>query len=151
MKIIDLSQEIYTGAPRFPGHPATTIEYVARHEDAANAPIQTEGHHVCGHDAPHVRPRADTLPIRSATLMKRETAPNIDQAPLEWFITRAIALDFTGKVEPMEEISLQLLQDELSGGEPDAAQRRHASFHGRAFQAHLSYGRLSHHVPGLGV
>ncbi len=112
-EIIDLSQDIYTGAPRFPGHPATEIEYVARHEDAANAPIKPKDItyaammlHMCDHGPTHT----DSV----SHIDERETAPNIDQAPLEWFITRAVALDFTGKVEPMEEISLQLLQDELS-------------------------------------
>ena len=115
-EIVDLSQEIYTGAPRFPGHPATEIEYVARHEDAANAPIKPKDItyaammlHMCDHGPTHT----DSV----SHIDERETAPNIDQAPLEWFITRAVALDFTGKVEPMEEISLQLLQDELSAAE----------------------------------
>ncbi|MBT3823301.1 MAG: cyclase family protein, partial [Nitrospinaceae bacterium] len=45
---------------------------------------------------------------------ERQTAPNIDQSPLTNFFTRGIALDFTGKVEPKEEISLALMQDELT-------------------------------------
>ncbi len=39
-KVVDLSQEIYTDAPRFPGHPATKLEFIARHEDMENAPIK---------------------------------------------------------------------------------------------------------------
>jgi kynurenine formamidase len=113
-EIVDLSQEIYTDAPRFPGHPATKIEYIARHEDMANAPIKPKDItyaammlHMCDHGPTHT----DSV----SHIDERETAPHIDQSPLSTFFTRAIALDFTGKVEPKEEISLNLLQDELSG------------------------------------
>lgn len=34
-ELVDLSQEGFTDAPRFSGHPATKIEYIARHEDTA--------------------------------------------------------------------------------------------------------------------
>ena len=112
-EIVDLSQEIYTDAPRFPGHPATKIEYIARHEDMANAPIKPKDItyaammlHMCDHGPTHT----DSV----SHIDERETAPHIDQSPLSTFVTRAIALDFTGKVEPKEEISLHLLQDELS-------------------------------------
>ena len=112
-QIIDLSQEIFTDAPRFPGHPATKIEYIARHEDMENAPIKPKDItyaammlHMCDHGPTHT----DSV----SHIDERETAPNIDQSPLTNFVTRGIALDFTGKVEPKAEISLQLMQDELT-------------------------------------
>jgi len=112
-QIIDLSQEIFTDAPRFPGHPATKIEYIARHEDMENAPIKPKDItyaammlHMCDHGPTHT----DSV----SHIDERETAPNIDQSPLTNFITRGIAIDFTGKVEPKAEISLQLMQDELT-------------------------------------
>lgn len=112
-EIVDLSQEIFSDAPRFPGHPATKIEYVARHEDMANAPIKPKDItyaammlHMCDHGPTHV----DSI----SHIDERESAPSIDRAPLAHFLTPAIALDFTGLVEPKEEISLELLQDELT-------------------------------------
>ncbi len=112
-EIVDLSQEIYTDAPRFPGHPATKIEYIARHEDMENAPIKPKDItyaammlHMCDHGPTHT----DSV----SHIDERETAPNIDQAPLSYFVTRGIALDFTGQVAPKQEISLKLLQDELT-------------------------------------
>ena len=111
--IVDLSQEIFTDAPRFPGHPATLIEYVARHEDAENAPIKAKDItyaammlHMCDHGPTHV----DSI----SHIDERESAPSIDESPLANFFTPAIALDFTGMVEPREEISLELLQSELA-------------------------------------
>ncbi len=112
-EIVDLSQEIYSGAPRFPGHPATQIEYVARHEDARNAPVQLEGLtyaammlHMCDHGPTHT----DSV----SHIDERPTAPHIDQLPLGSFLTRGIALDFTGRVGPREEIPLRLLEEELA-------------------------------------
>lgn len=112
-EIVDLSQEIYTDAPRFPGHPATKIEYVARHEDMANAPIKPKDItyaammlHMCDHGPTHV----DSI----SHIDERESAPSIDRSPLAHFFTPGIALDFTGMVEPQEEVSLELLLQELS-------------------------------------
>jgi kynurenine formamidase len=112
-EIVDLSQEIYTDAPRFPGHPATRLEYVARHEEMEHAPIKPKDItyaammlHLCDHGPTHV----DSI----SHIDERESAPSIDQSPLENFLTPAIALEFTGMVEPGEEISLQLLQSQLS-------------------------------------
>lgn len=111
-EIVDLSQEVFSDAPRFPGHPATRIEYVARHEDMANAPIKPKDItyaammlHMCDHGPTHV----DSV----SHVDERPEAPSIDRSPLGNFVTRGVALDFTGKVEPREEISLELLQDEL--------------------------------------
>lgn len=112
-EIVDLSQEIYTDAPRFPGHPATKIEYVARHDDMAHAPIKPKDItyaammlHMCDHGPTHV----DSI----SHIDEREAAPSIDQSPLTHFFTPGIALDFTGMVEPKEEIPLDLVLQELS-------------------------------------
>ena len=111
-QIIDLSQEIFTDAPRFPGHPPTKLEWVATHEGAADAPVQSKDItyaammlHMCDHGPTHV----DSI----THIDERDSAPSIDQSPLTNFLTPAIGLDFTGMVEPKEEISLELLQSEL--------------------------------------
>jgi kynurenine formamidase len=118
-RIVDLSQEIFEGAPVFPGHPTTRIEYVATHQDAGNAPVKLEGLtyaammlHMCDHGPTHV----DSI----SHIDERPGALAIDQSPLAWFMTPAIALDFTGAVGPREEISLELLEERLdaTGLEP---------------------------------
>jgi kynurenine formamidase len=111
-EIVDLSQEIFSDAPRFPCHPPTKIEWVARHEDAASAPIQAKDItyaammlHMCDHGPTHV----DSI----SHIDERTSAPSIDRSPLGSFFTPAIALDFTGMVEPREEIPLELLTSQL--------------------------------------
>jgi len=111
-QIIDLSQEIFTDAPRLPPHPATKLEWVATHEEAAKAPVQAKDItyaammlHMCDHGPTHV----DAV----AHIDERPSAPTIDQSPLKNFLTPAIALDFTGMVEPKQEIPLELLKREL--------------------------------------
>lgn len=112
-EIVDLSQEIYTGHPRFPGHPATEIKFIANHGKVPNEPIQPKNMTyaamvltMCDHGPTHT----DSVSHIDA----RPTAPTIEKSPLTNFFTRGIALDFTGQVEPLEEIPLQMLQDELS-------------------------------------
>jgi kynurenine formamidase len=91
-EIVDLSQEIFSDAPRFPGHPPTKIEWVARHEDAAAAPIQAKDItyaammlHMCDHGPTHV----DSI----SHIDERESAPSIDRSPLGSFFTPAIPLE----------------------------------------------------------
>ena len=111
-RIVDLSQEIYEGAPVFPGHPPIMIEPVASHQDAASAPVKLDGLtyaavmlHMCDHGPTHV----DSI----SHIDERPGAPSIDQSPLTWFITRGIAIDVTGEVDPREEISVELVKDRL--------------------------------------
>jgi kynurenine formamidase len=61
--------------------------------------------HMCDHGPTHV----DSI----SHIDERESAPSIDRSPLGSFFTPAIALDFTGMVEPREEIPLELLTSQL--------------------------------------
>ncbi len=112
-EIVDLSQEIFTDAPRFPGHPATKLEDIATHEEAKKAPIRPKDItyaammlHMCDHGPTHT----DAI----SHIDERPEAPSIENSPLNWFMTRAIAIDFTGQVGSQEEIPLKLLQDGLT-------------------------------------
>ncbi|MDA1000841.1 MAG: cyclase family protein [bacterium] len=112
-EIVDLSQEIYTGQPRFPGHPPTELKFIANHGRVENEPIQPKGMtyaamilNMCDHGPTHT----DSV----SHIDERPTAPTIEKSPLSNFFTRGIALDFTGQVEPLEEITLKQLQDELA-------------------------------------
>jgi hypothetical protein len=61
-ELVDLSQEIFTDARRWPGHPPTRIEYVAQHDaaskrlsHAASPPLPDDQSHLpswcCGFDS----------------------------------------------------------------------------------------------------
>jgi kynurenine formamidase len=111
-ELVDLSQEIFSDAPRWPGHPPTRIEYVAQHDAASAAAGNMKGLtyaamllQMCDHGPTHT----DSI----SHIDERAEAPDIDDLPLAWFFTRGIALDFTGTVAPREEISLELLRQEL--------------------------------------
>jgi len=111
-RIIDLSQEIFEDAPRWPAHPPTKIEYVAKHDPETAAAGNLQGLtyaamylHMCDHGPTHT----DSV----SHIDERPTAPNIDELPLESFFTRGIALDFTGRVKPREAVSLELCKQEL--------------------------------------
>jgi kynurenine formamidase len=112
-RIIDLSQEIFDDAPRWPGHPPTRIEYVAKHDPSEATAANVRGLtyaamylHMCDHGPTHT----DSV----SHIDERPDAPSIDQLPIESFFTPGIALDFTGTVAAREAISLELLQHELA-------------------------------------
>lgn len=111
--IIDLSQEIFSGAPRWHSHPPTRIEYVAQHEPELAAAGNVKGFTYASmylQMSDHGTTHTDSI----SHIDERPGAPDIDDIPLEMFFTRGIAVDFTGLVGPLEEISLELLQQELS-------------------------------------
>jgi kynurenine formamidase len=110
--LIDLSQEVFTGAPRWPSHPPTKIEYVARHDPEAAEAGNIKGMTYASmylQLSDHGTTHTDSI----SHIDERPGAPDIDDIPLDRFYTRAIALDFTGMVRPREEISLELLRSEL--------------------------------------
>jgi kynurenine formamidase len=115
-KLVDLSQELFNDAPRWHAHPPTKVEYVARHAPVDDAPggvkdVTYASMYIQLSD--HGTTHTDSVSHIDA----RPEAPDIDQIPLASFYTRGIALDFTGKVEPGEEISLELLQAGLAAAD----------------------------------
>lgn len=110
--IVDLSQEVFTGAPRWPSHPPTIIEYVARHDPEEGKAGNVKGMTYASmylQLSDHGTTHTDSI----SHIDERPGAPDIDDIPLDRFYTRGIALDFTGMVEPRDEISLELLRSEL--------------------------------------
>lgn len=92
-KIIDLSQEIYTGMPVYPGHLKTVIfEHMSHDECQRNIThtdfsYQTSGILMCDHGPTHIDP------VRHYS--RDPNAPGADKIPLEYCITSAICLDVT--------------------------------------------------------
>lgn len=89
-KIIDLSQEIYTGMPVYPGHVKTVIWTHASHDEVRRQlgtgfSYETCGILLCDHGPTHI----DSVKHLSTA----PDAPAVDQIPLEYCITSAICLD----------------------------------------------------------
>ncbi len=90
-RIIDLSQEIYTGMPVYPGHMKTVIfEHMSHDECQRNIThtdfsYQTSGILMCDHGPTHIDP------VRHYS--RDPDAPGADRIPLENCITSAICLD----------------------------------------------------------
>ena len=89
-KIIDLSQEIYTGMPVYPGHAKTVIWEHMSHEESGRMlgtgfSYRSSGIMMCDHGPTHI----DSV----SHLSKDADAPSVDEIPLEHCITSAICLD----------------------------------------------------------
>lgn len=91
-RLIDLSQEIFEGAPVFPGHPETLITVVDTF--AGTRARFTEGYGYTAEKidmSTHGTTHVDSI----SHIDPSPGAPSIDQIPLEWFHTEAICLDLS--------------------------------------------------------
>jgi kynurenine formamidase len=93
-KLVDLSQEIYSGAPVWPGHPETKVTVVATHEETGASGRFTENYsytaekiEMSTHGTTHVDSISHIDPSKDA--------PSIEKIPLEWFYTPGICLDLS--------------------------------------------------------
>ncbi len=113
-RLIDLSQEIFEGAPVFSGHPETKIRVAdtfeqtrLRYEEGYG--YVTETIDMSTHGTTHVDSISHIDPSPGAS--------TIDRIPLEWFYTEAVCLDISGSpartyfTVPM--IEAALLKDDL--------------------------------------
>jgi len=90
MRLIDLSQPLYDGAPNCPAHPPVKVEIIADHLSVGwRVELLTLASHTGSHvDAPY---------------HKLADGANLDQIPLERFTGQAVIADFRGSVsdEPL--------------------------------------------------
>ena len=90
MRLIDLSQPLYDGAPNCPAHPPVKVEIIADHPEVGwRVELLTLASHTGSHvDAPY---------------HKLANGANLDQIPLERFAGQAVIADFRGAVsdEPL--------------------------------------------------
>lgn len=89
-KIVDLSQEIYTGMPVYPGHLKTVIFTHVSHEETqrqlgGDFSYQASGILMCDHGPTHI----DSI----SHISRDADAPSVDEIPLEYCITPAICID----------------------------------------------------------
>ena len=83
MRLIDLSQPLYDGAPNCPAHPPVKVEIIADHPQVGwRVELITLASHTGSHvDAPY---------------HKLANGANLDQIPLERFTGQAVIADFRG-------------------------------------------------------
>lgn len=83
MRLIDLSQPLYDGAPNCPAHPPVKVEIIADHPQVGwRVELITLASHTGSHvDAPY---------------HKLANGANLDQIPLEQFTGQAVIADFRG-------------------------------------------------------
>ncbi|MGD9146412.1 MAG: cyclase family protein [Anaerolineae bacterium] len=110
-KLIDLSQEIYTGAPVWPGHPETKVTVVDTHEETVKSGRFTENYsytaekfEMSTHGTTHVDSISHIDPAPGA--------PAIDVIPLDWFYTRGICIDLT-HVPARTEYTVETIKEAL--------------------------------------
>jgi len=110
-KLVDLSQEIYTGAPVWPGHPETKVTVVATHEETVASGRFTEGYSYTAEKiemSTHGTTHVDSI----SHIDPSEDAPSIDEIPLEWFYTGGICLDLS-HIPPRTEYTVADIQAAL--------------------------------------
>jgi kynurenine formamidase len=110
-KLIDLSQEIYTGAPVWPGHPETRVDVVATHEETVKSGRFTENYSYTAERiemSTHGTTHTDSISHIDPT----PGAPAIDEIPLDWFYTEAVCLDLS-HVPPQTEYTVDMIKEAL--------------------------------------
>lgn len=110
-KLIDLSQDIYSGAPVWPGHPETIITVVDTHESTRKSGKFEEDYgftaekiEMSTHGTTHV----DSI----SHIDPSPNAPTIDKIPLDWFYTEAICLDLS-HVPPKTYYTVEMIKEAL--------------------------------------
>jgi arylformamidase len=99
MKLIDLSQPLYDGAPNCPAHPAVKSEIIATHEEVG---WRVEHVSLASHTGSHV----------DAPLHKLAGAASLDDIPLERWVGTAYIADLRG-IAPNAPITADLLAAKL--------------------------------------
>lgn len=101
MKLIDLSQPLFDGAPNCPAHPAVKVEIIATHEQVG---WRVEHLSLASHTGSHV----------DAPLHKLAGAASLDEIPLEKWVGPAFIADLRG-IEANRPIDASMLAEKLPG------------------------------------
>ncbi len=109
-KLVDLSQEIFTGAPVWPGHPQTVITVVDTYESTRDRfeegyCFTAEKIEMSTHGTTHV----DSIMHIDPT----PGAPSIDELPLDWFYTEGICIDLS-HLPPRTEYTVGMIKEALA-------------------------------------
>jgi len=144
-KIIDLSQEIYTGMPVYPGHAKTVIWEHISHEESARMigtgfSYRASGIMMCDHGPTHIDPISH--------LSTDPDAPSVDEIPLEHCITSAICIDVSD-VPPQTQFGPEKIEAELKRWNLDIRQGDTLLFYTGHYDRYYGEPEYATHQPGL--
>ena len=146
-RLVDLSQEIYTGMMVYPGHLKTVLFEHATHEETAprfdsGFSFQTKGFLLNDNGPTHVDSFSHLDPDPSA-----ET---IDRMPLELFYGSAICIDVAG-AEPRTDIGVDRVERGLSDAELEVRPGDIVLFHTGVATKFVGTSEYLTEFPGLGA
>lgn len=110
-KLIDLSQDVFTGSPVWPGHPETKVTVVATHAETYHAGI-FEGDFSYTAEKIEMSTHASTHVDSVSHLDPDPEAATIDELPLEYFYTGAICLDLS-HIPPKTYYTVEMIKEAL--------------------------------------
>ena len=144
-KIIDLSQEIYTGMPVYPGHAKTVIwEHMSHGESGrtigTDFSYQASGIMMCDHGPTHI----DSV----SHLSTDPNAPSVDEIPLEYCVTSAICIDVSD-VPPQTQFGPERIEAELKRWNLDIRTGDTVLFYTGHYDQYYGKPEYSTHQPGL--
>jgi len=144
-KIIDLSQEIYTGMPVYPGHAKTVIWEHMSHEESARMigtgfSYRASGIMMCDHGPTHI----DSV----SHLSTDPDAPSVDEIPLEHCITSAICIDVSD-VPPQTQFGPEKIEAELKRWNLDIRPGDTLLFYTGHYDHYYGKPEYATHQPGL--
>lgn len=146
-KLIDLSQEIYTGMPVYPGHLKTVLFDHATHSETAprfegGFSFQTKGFLMNDNGPTHVDSFSHLDPDPAAA--------TIDQMPLELFFGDAVCVDVTG-AEPRTDIPVARVERGLQEAGLEVRPGDIVLFYTGTYNAHHGKPEYLSEFPGLGA
>jgi kynurenine formamidase len=142
---IDLSQEIYTGMPVYPGHLKTVIFEHMSHDECqritgTDFSYQTSGILMCDHGPTH---------IDSVSHMSRDpNAPSVDEIPLHHCVTSAICLDVSD-VARQTQFGPEKIEAELERWGLDIRPGDTVLFYTAHYDRYYGTPEYATHQPGL--
>jgi kynurenine formamidase len=144
-KVIDLSQEIYTGMPVYPGHAKTVIwEHISHEESGRNIgtgfSYQASGLMMCDHGPTHI----DSI----SHLSRDPDAPSVDEIPLENCVTSAICIDVSD-VGQQTQFGPEKIEEELKRWNLDIRPGDTVLFYTGHYDRCYGEPEYSTHQPGL--
>ena len=111
-KIIDLSQEIFTGVPVWIGHPPTEVTYGPTHEETlasgrftGNYSYMSEKISMSTHGTTHVDSISHIDPTPGA--------PSIEKIPLDWFYTEGICIN-PSHLPPKTTYTVEMIKEAMA-------------------------------------
>jgi kynurenine formamidase len=147
VRLVDLSQDIYTGMPVYPGHLKTVLFDHASHDETAprfdsGFSFQTKGFLLNDNGPTHVDSFSHLDPDPAAS--------TIDQMPLDLFYGDAVCIDVTGAA-PRTDIPVQRVQQGLDGAGLEVRPGDIVLFYTGTFTAYGGTKQYVSEFPGLGA